>query len=514
MLQQLRVAWSRLGGFQRMMIVGVFLTCFGVFGGLVFWARTPKMQLLYGNLDPEAASRVVEKVSEVGCEYELRNGGSAILVPSDRVYELRLALADEGIPSSDQPGYQLFDEDKITVSPFVQQVNKNRAQEGELARTIQMLNAVTYARVHIVSPEPTLFAREEESPAATVMVKLAGGGKLTQGNVAAITHLVAGSVRGLTSDKVVVVDARGNLLSGREQDGLGMGASTALDYRSKVEEYLAGKAERMLELALGPGRASVKVSADIEMESRNTTEVTYLPKGKVPETEEITTRTSTGAGSVGGAADGSPSGAGSTSTDKTIKSKFKISQKQETVIEIPGTIKKLTVAAFVDLTPPPVEAAEGETAPEPVKMPTLEDVESIIKNAVGFVEDSADPNNPRKDVLKVVNVPFNRGAGATAEIEAEIASAGRTEFLIRLARNASLGVLAVTALLAMRMLMRRGETAPAAQGQAQLGGAPGAGGGENETTERTYLVNQINHALKANPQEVQKLFLDWVEEAE
>ena len=498
-----------------MTIVGVLVTCVSVLGGLLFWAQQAKMQLLYGNLGPEAASRVAEKVSESGCEYELRNGGTAILVPADRVYELRLALAGEGIPDSDQPGYKLFDEDKITVSPFVQQVNRNRAQEGELARTIQMLDAVTYARVHIVSPEPTLFAREEESPAATVMVKLAGGGTLTQANVAAITHLVAGSVRGLTSDKVVVVDARGNLLSGREQDDMGLGASTALDYRTKIEQYLAGKAERMLELALGPGHASVKVSADLDMERRNITSTTYLPKGKVPEEEEITTSSATGAGGVGGAADGAPSGgAGSSSTDKTIKSRYKISQQQETVIEIPGTIKKLTIAAFVDLTPPTVEAAEGEEAPEPVKMPTLEDVEAIIKNAVGFVENGADPKNPREDELKVVNVPFNRG-GATAEIEGEFASARRNEFLIGVARNASLGVLAVAALLAMRMLIGRREAALSTQGQgAPREGAPGAIGGENETTERTYLLNQINHALRDNPQQVQKLFLDWVEEAE
>lgn len=516
LLQQLKVAWSRLGGFQRMMIVGVFLTCIAVFGGLTLWAQKPKMQLLFGGLGPEDASRVAEKVSEAGCEYELRNGGSAVVVPADRVYELRLALAAEGVPSSDQPGYKLFDEEKITVSPFVQQVNFARALEGELARTIQLLNAISFARVHIVRPEPSLFAREEKDPAATVVVKLAGGGRLTQSNVAAITHLVAGGVRGLTSDKVVVVDARGNLLSGRERDDMGLGASTALEYRTKVEEYLAGKAERMLLLALGPGRASVKVSADLEMQSRNTTKVTYLPKGKVPEEEEITTSSSAGAGSVGGAADGAPSGgAGSTSTDKTIKSTFKISQEQETVIDIPGTIKKLTIAAFVDLAPPVAETAEGEEASPPMKMPTIEEVESIIKNAVGFVETGTDPKNKgRADELKVVNVPFHRG-GATAGIEAEIASARRNEFLITLARNASLGVLAVAALLAMRMLMSRRDAPAATPGEVQPGGSlPGVAGGDNETNERTYLLNQINHALRENPQDVQKLFLDWVEEAE
>ena len=461
------------------------------------------MQLLYGKLSPDEAARVAEAVGEAGCQYEVRNGGAAIYVPADRVYELRMALASEGIPSSGQPGYDLFDNEGITVSPYVQKINFGRALEGELARTIQLLDSVTYARVHIVRPEPSLFAKEEGSPAATVVLKLAGGGRLGQGSVAAITHLVAGSVQGLVADNVVVVDADGRLLSGRHQGEPGIGTTLALDYKLRVEEYLAGKAENMLALALGPSRATVKVDADLDMQSRRQRTTTPDKKGAAVQSEELTEKSSTA--SDGGAGASGKSGerpGGKTERESTTATQYLVGQREETVVDIPGEIEKLSIAAFVDLTGPSAEDEEGETASRKL---STDEVEEIIKQAVGF-------NQARGDSLTVVDVPFQRSV-TTAKLEQEYEASHRREFFVGLARNASLGALALAAVFVMKMLLGRGR--PTAAPAAPSGeGAEAAVGMETETNERTYVLNQINHALKENPQEVQKLFLSWVEEGE
>ena len=150
------------------------------------------MRLLYQDLDPQEASKITEKIAEKGIAYELRGGGTSIYVPQENVYQLRLDLAREGLPSGDRGGYKLFDDEKIGISPFVQGINLNRALQDELAKTIQMIDGVVYARVHLVRPEQALFGSADNRTSASVVLRLKPGLTLSETNIAAITHLGCG----------------------------------------------------------------------------------------------------------------------------------------------------------------------------------------------------------------------------------------------------------------------------------------------------------------------------------
>jgi flagellar M-ring protein FliF len=209
--QKIRAIWEKISLVQRALLVAIVLT-FVIAGGLlVHWARMPDMRMLYTDLVPEEASEITEKISEQGIAYELRNGGTAIYVPKENVYQLRLDMAKEGLPAGEQGGYKIFDNEKIGISPFVQSVNLKRALQDELARSIQMIDGVNQARVHIVNSEQTLFTSEAGKTTASVVLKLRPGYRLSSLNIAAITHLVSGSVEGLTSDNVTVIDSQGRL---------------------------------------------------------------------------------------------------------------------------------------------------------------------------------------------------------------------------------------------------------------------------------------------------------------
>ena len=286
--------WQRMGFLQRILLISVLLACGGAAALLLGWARQPDMALLYTGLDPEDAAQIVEKIRDADTTYELRNGGTAVYVPSDKVYTLRLELAGEGLPSGGREGYGLLDNEKIGTSPFSQRINYARAIEGELAKTISLFDAVAAARVHIVRPDSKLFQGTNQGASATVALRLRPGRKLTQQNVAAVVHLVAGSVDSLSHESVVVVDSRGNLLSSGTDDDFATGAGNVLDYKSQVEQYLARKAEDMLTLVLGPGRATVKVDATIATKTISETVEQYSPDEKVPTKEELMTKSSSG----------------------------------------------------------------------------------------------------------------------------------------------------------------------------------------------------------------------------
>ena len=201
-------------------------------------------------------------------------------MPKEKVYQLRLDLAKEGLPAGEQGGYKLFDNEKIGISPFVQNVNLKRALQDELAKSIQMIEGVVYARVHIVSSDQTLFSSAKQQTSASVVLKLKPGYRLGNSNIAAIANLVAGSVEGLKTENVTIVDSDGRLLSSQSDAVAGGRRGDGPDYRQRVEQNLSEKVEQMLETVLGPGRATVRVSAEVNMTSVSMVTETYSPTGK------------------------------------------------------------------------------------------------------------------------------------------------------------------------------------------------------------------------------------------
>src|SRR3984957_3828621 len=303
---QLAGIWRQLGINQRISII--MATGIVVFGlaGLAYWSSRMDYSLLYGKLDDGEASKVIAALDEEKVPYKIGAGGSSILVPADKVYQVRMQMAGKGIPQGEGVGFEIFDKANFGISDFVQRANYTRAVQGELARTISQLDQVESARVMIVMPENRLLSDNGRKPTASVFVRVKGNGLLPQSAVNSIRFLVANSVEGLQANSVSVVDNQGNVLSeNQENDSVAGLSNNQLSARRNLEQYLTKKAEGILEKVLGPGQAVVRVSADINWDTVTKTEEKFDPDGQVMRTSTINDETTeTIAAAAGGSAPG------------------------------------------------------------------------------------------------------------------------------------------------------------------------------------------------------------------
>ena len=493
-LQKIALVWQKVNLVQRALLAAVLVAAAIIGFVLVYWARRPDMRMLYQELSPGEAAKITEKIIEQDIPYQLRDGGASIYVPRKNVYQLRLDLAKDGLPVGEQSGYKLFDDEKIGISPFVQNVNLKRALQDELAKSIQMIDGVAHVRVHIVTPEQNLFATEEGQTSASVVLQLKPGYRLSATNIAAITHMVSGSVKGLKSEYVTVVDSQGHLLSSEGDTTLATGAGTVHDYKERVEQGLVKKAEDMLTAVLGPGRATVRVSAVVDMNSVSTVTESYDPTAKVLIKEEITNNSETPGGAGQRAS-------GGTKKDETSTAEYQVGKTVRQQVILPGEIRSLSVAAFVDLSVP--DANEAGAGGQPALIMELSEVEEIIRMALGLKE---------TDSLKVVHARFHQPATTLTEEEPST-----WPKYLALARQLSLGIMALCALIVFRIFTRaRGKATVAMEAQ-QLPEGGGAGGllpPGSPSAEPLLLRRQITHALKNNPDQVREMFLSWIEEKE
>jgi flagellar M-ring protein FliF len=497
--QKIVLIWQKVSLVQRALLTAVVLTFLIIGALLIHWARKPAMRMLYQDLSPEEAAKITDKISEKGITYELKSGGTAIYVPEEQVYQLRLDMAKEGLPSDQQGGYKIFDNEKIGISPFVQNVNLKRALQEELAKSIQMIDGVIHARVHIVSPESAygrLFSSETEKTTASVVLRLTPGYSLSSSNIASITNLIAGSVEGLRPENITVVDSQGHLLSSKSDSTIASGAGTVADHKERIEKSLARKVEDMLTAVLGPGRAAVRVSANIDMNSVSTVTESYDPTAKVASKEEITTKTEIEQSDVPAA--GKTAVPGSTKKDEIIVTEYEVGKTVKQEVILPGEIKSLSVAAFVDLSVSDAnETGSSESTNSGQMIMPLSDVEEIIKNALGLKQ---------TDLLKVVHVKFYHPAESLLDEDLS----GRLDF-IAIARQASLGIMAICALLVLRIF--RG-----AKKKVKSGAEPGREGADvvaqegSTSSESLVLRKEIAGALESNPDRVRQLFTSWIEE--
>jgi len=478
--------WQRTGLMQRVVLLGILIGGLGGAYLVVDWARRPSLAMLYCRLAPQEAASIVEKLRDAGVTYELKNGGTTIYADDSRIYALRLTMASEGLPAGEQAGYQILDDEKIGASPFTQHVNYIRAVEGEIAKSIQILDDVISARVHVAKPEDSLFAAAKQQASATVVLRVKAGRKLSGANVAAIVHLLAGSVEGLSPEKVVVVDAKGNLLSGNE-DALAHGVENILEYKASVEQYLVQKIEGMLAKVLGPEKVSVQVDAVLETNQLSSITETYSPDNRVISQESTKTRS------------GAPvAGASAGEKEEEIESTYMVGKTVEEKTSLPGDIKSISVAAFVDLSAP---AKQGGAGAAPTQL-AIQDIEDMIRSAVGL---------RAQDTLKVVDVPFKKPKAQPAEA-AQPEGFFNKDFLLEVARRGSLGVLVIGVLLMLRIFSRPRVKSEAAQ--AALAGSEGSGKlltSDRADVDPDRLRAHITRALRENPDEVKRLFLAWVD---
>lgn len=248
---------------QRIMFIGLFFVIVGMIGGLFYWSQQEDKMLLFGSLDSESAQEIVAELESRGINYSLEDGGSSIYVPSDRVHELRLALAPMGSGFTDVQGYELFDTNALGMTDFMQEVNKKRALEGELSRSINSLDQVDFSRIHIVMPERSPFDETATEASASVILNLKPNRNLSPEQIEGITALIAGSVEELDQNNITILDQAGNRLTDAidYESEFTMG-TTQMQLRQKTESYLTERGQSMLDRVLGAGNSILRVSVE------------------------------------------------------------------------------------------------------------------------------------------------------------------------------------------------------------------------------------------------------------
>ncbi len=383
--------FNKLSLQQRMLLGGILAFTIVILGFVIFIFNEPNYATLYSNLAPEDASKAIEYLNAQKVPYKIENNGQSISVPNENLYEMRMNLASKGIPNSGIIGYELFDNNMMGMSEFMQKLNFKRALEGELSRTIMQQNGIEGARVHLVFPEKSIFKDEQKEPTASVVLKLNSGYKLTNQNINAISNLVSASIEGLQSSKVAIIDTKGRLLSKQDdEDGFGVSGSKQYEIKNKVEDYLANKAQSMLDNVLGYGNSIIKVNVDLDFKQVDKTMELYDPESQVAISEQVVK---------------SESGGKSISDSNAIVSEntttnYEISKTIERVVQGAGNIKRVTVAAVINGVSKEITTDNvTETISEPRTDAQLKQLEEIITQSVGL-----DPS--RKDQISIVSIPF------------------------------------------------------------------------------------------------------------
>ncbi len=371
----------------------------------------PAMTILYAGLEPRDAAAVTAKLDSMNVKYEAKGDGGTILVPSDQVTKLRMELASENLPAAGV-GYEIFDKaDSFGTTAFVQNINQLRALEGELVRSIQTIDNIDSARVHLVVPERQIFSRDSQAPSGSVVLKTRN--TLSRGQVAAIQHLVAAAVAGLDPSRVAVVDERGTLLAGGdEKTGADAVASDQEQHTTDFEDRLRQRIESIVASVVGPGHVRVQVAADMNYNHVSETSESYDPDSKVIRSTQTveqnandTNVAGNNAASVSSALPNSQpnvsgeNGTKSASTRTEETTNYEISKTVRTSTLDGGDVKRVSVAVVVDGANN-MDAAGKETY-RPRSPQEMQQIETLVKSAIGF-------NQTRGDQVQVVNMPFAR----------------------------------------------------------------------------------------------------------
>ena len=421
----------------------------------------PTMTVLFSDLSFEDSSAIVQKLEELDVHHEVRQQGAIILVPEERVLKLRMSLAEGGLPAGGVVGYEIFDKgDTLGATSFLQNINRVRALEGELARTIRSLDRVRVARVHLVLPQRQLFSRQAAEPSASIVLKVRG--QLDRSQIKAIQNLAASAVPNLKPGRVSIVNDRGKLLASGRGDETGGASVMAIDERSAAfENRLQSEIEEIIASIVGPGRARVRVSAEMDYSKITKTSEIYDPDSRVVRSTQTREESSASAHpngsdavSVGNELPSADKRDGGDTSQRESASKteetvnYEISRTSQTEVLEAGRIKRISVAVLVDGTYG--KGPDGKILYTPRPAGDLEQLDTLVKGAIGF--DAA-----RGDQVQIANLRFADPFGATmAEpSEASMLSMERDDYY----RIAELAVLLIVSLLvlffAVRPLIRR-----------------------------------------------------------
>ncbi len=505
---------------RRVSLAVTLLLMVGGFVALLLWTNRPNYQVLFSNLATSDAAKITEKLKEQRIPFQLKEGGSAVLVPEAQVYQLRLDLAGEGLPQGSNVGFEVFDNLSFGTTEFVQKLKYQQALQGELARTIMQFDTVNRARVHIVASGDSLFAEPEKPATASVVLRLAPGRSLDRQELQGVVNLVACAVEGLKPENVTVVDMAGGLLS-KGQDALSAGglSRTQFEHQRRLERSLENRIQTMLEPVVGTNKVVARVAADVDFRQVNISEERYDPDSSVVRSEQTQKEaSSTGQSLPGGSPDlkyqvdddggASVRGASEGFQKENSVINYEINRINRRVINSVGDITRLTAAVVID---GPYDTAAGQdgTAERtftPRSRREMKAFEEIVKKAIGY-------NEQRGDQVTVSNIAFalQTHEGTVGEMRTDPEWLSYLKKMSRPALN--LLLIALFFLLAVRpfrkwlrqegrqqAVLRKGPDTP----QLEAGGA--------ELHPEMAQQTQLLELTKKNPEMAADIIRSWLSE--
>lgn len=296
---------ERVRALPKPVLLGAAAALVAVIVAVAMWSTEPKYKVLFSNLDDRDGGAIVTALGTMNVPYRYNENGTALLVPADRVYDARLQLASQGLPRGGSVGFELMDNARFGASQFAEQINYQRGLEGELARSIEAMNTVQHARVHLAMPRQSLFVRERQAPTASVLLNLYSGRSLSDAQVSAISWLVASSVPELTAESVSIVDQNGRLLSAPLGEGRGMDADQ-LRFVREIEQRTVERILTILNPLVGPGNVHAQATADVDFSRREETSEVYRPNQEPGQAAVRSQQTSDSTQRGGGPAQGVP----------------------------------------------------------------------------------------------------------------------------------------------------------------------------------------------------------------
>lgn len=388
-----------------------------IMASIWMWNQKPEYRVLVSNFSDRDGGAMIAALQTLNVPYRFAEGGGAILVPAEQVHDARLKLAAQGLPKGGNVGFELMENQKLGSSQFLEQVNFQRALEGELARSINSIGVVQAARVHLAIPKPSVFVRERQQPTASVLVNLHPGRTLDAQQVSAIVHLISSSVPELTAKNVTVVDQNGSLLSDPDRQADANRLDPAqVKYVMDLQDGIVKRIESILTPMVGNGNVRAEATAEVDFSRSEQAAETYRPNSppeaaaiRSQSTNESNNASPLAAGLVGAAsnqpgaeAPGAPTGtpgqpATSGNTQKGSTTNYEVDKTVRYVQQPMGGIKRLTVAVVVNHKR--VVDAEGKASLRALTEQEKQQITDLVKEAMGF-------NSERGDSLNVVNSPF------------------------------------------------------------------------------------------------------------
>ena len=427
-------ASDEIGGINKSILTNKLLLVIGIAAvvavmvGTWLWSQQPDYRVLFANYQDKDGGAIVGALEQMNIPYKFSDGGGAILVPASQVHQARLKLASQGLPKGGNIGFEILEAQKFGVSQFVEQVNFQRALEGELERTIQSISAVESARIHLAIPKSSVFVRDQQKPTASVMLHMHAGRTLDQQQVSAVVHLVASSIPELTTSNVTVVDQNGTLLSDAQKktDGSTLDPSQ-LKYVDDLQQNIIRRVESIIAPMVGAKNVHAEASAEVDFSTVEQANESYKPNQKPDDitirsqqTSEAQSATNTSATGVPGALSNQPPApsaapitaavapAGATAavaatpsnSQKNSTTNFEVDKTVRYLQQSMGGIKRLTVAVVVNYKE--VVGKGGKVTNLPLTEAEKKQISDLAKQAMGFSE-------PRGDSLTVVNSAFAVG---------------------------------------------------------------------------------------------------------